>query len=596
MLTFYKKQTSFCTCSMLFISLSLPMFTNVTLCNQNPIISNQEEVDLDLFSSSNPISVFSTLNRTQTLCGESAFKNMLKNPVSNTEILNNRQATIKELIHEISLSQKINNELKQFKKSELKFLSLQSQQDPIIKAALHEFFFKSQFLTKFNNHPLALNAHQLFQFTNLSFPLLEHLTLHFLISSAMKKKYKIGCCGSDHGHSHGHKKHHHAPPTQTALALYKVYNIIHLLIHCFGIKSLIGHAYQKIHLLKKLQQNLIATSQCIRSLNNIFNLISNHPSIYRSLLYYRDLETLFTGHDDTAKKFRQLISMLSKNTFLETPSSFSNYGLILAAYHLAQELKDVLDNAMKVIGEIDAYSSIATLYHEAQNTELKYSFAQYLTNLNPIIDIENLWNPLVASKSVILEKFDLGLFNPPHIIVTGPNAAGKSTTLKSVALLTLLSQTITIVPASSFKLTPFAKISTFIQHSDNLSTGDSLFTSELHKANNLISYLQTLPENQFCFIVFDELFKSTSFNYGQDSAVELMHYISTFKNTLSITATHFPLLTTLADTEPNHFKNYNAQVLKDDAKNLKFVLKEGKSNEQNAFNVLKKRNIRFAWK
>jgi len=577
---------------------------SANLNNRARIISAQEETDLDLFSSNNNrSSVFSKLDRTETSCGKAALKDILRNPLLTIEDLTQRQDAIKELVTGSTLFEEINNELVQFRTGEAELHSFQEPEDPIRKAALDEFFFKSKLLKKYNKSSAALNVGQMLHMINLSFPLLEHLVLHFLISNAVKKKYNIGCCGSDH--EHGHKSHkHHAPPATTTVALYKAYNLVHLLIHCLGVKELIGHVYQKVNLIKELQKKLIAASACIKSLKKMHNIIAPHQIIHTSLPSYRHLEKLFLRNtdnqtdSDVSEKFAQLCTLLSRNTFTGAASCLSNYGAILSANTMLKEVQQELSEGLKAFGEIDAYMSIAKLYKQSQDSELKYSYANYITNPElkaPAVDVEGSWNPLMTTPVVNLEHFDLGITNPAHIIITGPNAAGKSTKLKSMTLLILLGQTITIVPATSFKFTPFAKISTFIQHADNLNTGDSLFTNEVNKANSLVSYLKNLPENEFCFIVFDELFTSTAFEYGQESAIKLMDYISNFKNTVSITATHFPLLTTLADTKPQDFKNFNAQVLKDEAGKLNFLFKEGISNEKEAFKVLGMRNIGFDW-
>jgi len=580
--------------------------TAETLTTISRIISTQEETDLDLFSSGGDrSSVFSKLDKTETMHGKTALKGILRNPLFNTQDLTERQEAIKELIENPLLFEEINRELQQFRMGETELNSFQEPEDPIRKAALDEFFFKSTLFKKYNNSSAALNVGQMLHMINLSFPLLEHLVLHFLISNAVKKKYNIGCCGSDHGHSHKSAKHHHHPdPATTTVTLYNAYNIVHLLIHCLGVKELIGHVYQKVNLIKELQKKLIATSKCIKSLQNIRTIVASHQKIHKSLPNYNNLEKLFTKtsdnqtESDVSEKFAQLCTLLSQNTFTGTSSWLSNYGAILSANNMIKDVQKELKDGLKAFGEVDAYMSIAKLYKQTQDSELKYSYASYITNPDlkaPAVAAEGFWNPLMVPSTVKAEHFDLGIINPAHMIITGANSAGKSTKLKSVVLLILLGQTITIVPATSLTFTPFAKISTFIQHADNLNTGDSLFTNEVNKANRLVSYLKNLPEDQFCFMVFDELFTSTAFEYGQESAIKLMDYISNFKNTLSITATHFPLLTTLADKKPENFKNYNAQVLKDDDGKLNFVFNEGISNEKEAFKVLGMRNIGFDW-
>lgn len=598
---FYKKQYTFSKFYFLFVAICFNNFLYTNLDTTN-VISEQEEADLDIFvSDDNRASVFSKLDRTETLYGKAALEYVLKNPLSKIEDLNIRQQAIKYLVDESLLFSQIEKELKQFKEGESELISFQETEDSIRKAALEEFFFKFKLLKRYNNSPAMLNIKQMIKVINLSFPLIEHLTLHYFLSEAFKKKFNIGCCGSDHKHEHDDEHDHkHKHASSLTIALYKSYNVVHLLFHCFGVKELIGHIYQKVTLIKELQKKLISISKCIKSLKNIYYLIFLHPEVYQAMSNYPNLDRLFGLGENSldsqiSKKFDQLFSLISQNTFKGNASVFSNYGAILAASNMIKEIQTELILSIKAIGELDAFASIAKLYKETQTTNQKYSFASYINSPTPIVDAKEFWNPMLSISNVNPEQFDLGIENPAHIIITGLNAAGKSTRLRSIALLILLGQTITIVPATFFSFTPFAKISTFIHHSDNLTTGDSLFTNEVNKANKLISDLKHLSKDQFCFIVFDELFKSTSFEQAQESALKLMDFISNFQNIVSITATHFPLLTTLEETKPEDFKNYNAQVFKDEEGNLNFVFKEGISNENDAFKVLNMRNIGFDW-
>ena len=245
------------------------------------------------------------------------------------------------------------------------------------------------------------------------------------------------------------------------------------------------------------------------------------------------------------------------------------------------------------MAEIDAYLAIATLYNDNQNSNTPYSFANYASNDMPFINAQAYWNPLIG-RSQNTNCFSLGFKKPSVAIITGPNAAGKSTNLKSMALLALLAQTFTIVPASYLEFTPFAKIGTFINHID--SAGSSLFTTELSKANMLIDTLNNkIAKSEFALIVFDELFKSTSPEQGQEKAYSLIKYLGNFKNSICIVSTHYAKLTILESENAAIFKNYTAQANQNDQGTMVFTLQEGCSLPSQSFDVLQAQGIQGIW-
>lgn len=567
------------------------------------VIGTQEENDLELFAKQDETNkgLFEIVDRTQTMHGQHHLKNILKNPLTSIAQLQQRQHIIAMLINNPELIAKIDAQLAIARQHEPAMAHFNQEQDTICKTTLDDFYFTNNHLKKQNENPTLLNVLQGAQIGAMFAPIIEHAMLHWLISDKMREYLHIGCTHIHPPKGHVHSdKCNHGPTDCLASAgisaklkiAYDIYNIAHWAVHLYGMKSLYDHIQQKLKLSKVLQTKVIEAHKCLDSLKSIYTEINATPQLSQHLLLFFHLETLFKT---PSKKIETLQNLLNKNTFATESSLMSNMGNTLAAHKMMRDCTE-LDNALAALGEIDAYVSIAKLYNEHNNQEHRYSFARYITHgTQPHIHAQEFWNPTIGSQQCSANNIELGINNPNTLIITGPNMAGKSTNLKSVSLIVLLGQTFTIVPAQSAEFTPFAKITTFMRHNDDIQAGTSLFTAELIKANQFIDTLQSIDAGQFSLVMFDELFKSTSFQKGQTTAYNLINYIGNFKNNLCMVSTHYPQLTALEETDNRLFKNYTASVEKNDDGKSMFILKQGSSTSQQSFDVINDQGIAGIW-
>jgi DNA mismatch repair ATPase MutS len=136
--------------------------------------------------------------------------------------------------------------------------------------------------------------------------------------------------------------------------------------------------------------------------------------------------------------------------------------------------------------------------------------------------------------------------NSENCVITGPNAAGKSTFIKSTSLNILLSQTMGISCSSVCKITPFYYINTQINIPDSKGV-ESLFEAEMFRCKYNIDIVKELPTNYKSYIVFDEIFSSTNIIEGISGAYAILDKLSKYKNTLIIITTHYLYLTKLTN-------------------------------------------------
>jgi DNA mismatch repair protein MutS len=175
-----------------------------------------------------------------------------------------------------------------------------------------------------------------------------------------------------------------------------------------------------------------------------------------------------------------------------------------------------------------------------------------------------------------------------NVILTGPNAGGKSTFLKGLALNIILAQTIGIVPARHMSLTPFNSINTYLNIPDDTAGGKSLFKAEVLRAQQLLMNTKALKNNQFGFSIMDEMFSGTSPKEGEAASYAVAKKFGELPNNILLLATHFPKLTQL-ENATNNFKNYKVCVTFDDQGNIvyPYKLEAGIADQNVAINILK---------
>jgi len=139
-------------------------------------------------------------------------------------------------------------------------------------------------------------------------------------------------------------------------------------------------------------------------------------------------------------------------------------------------------------------------------------------------------------------------------LVTGPNMAGKSTFLRQIALITLMAQIGSFVPAKSAKVGLTDRIFTRVGASDELSRGQSTFMVEMTEAANILN--NATPRS---LVILDEIGRGTSTYDGVSLAWAMTEYLHSAIGCRSLFATHYHELAQLADALPK-LRNYNVLV------------------------------------
>ncbi len=264
---------------------------------------------------------------------------------------------------------------------------------------------------------------------------------------------------------------------------------------------------------------------------------------------------------ESAQDFKNLLDKLGSSTFKGEPSFFSNKGRVLATLQKILRLKDNYTRSLKAIGELDAYLSIAKLYvkHET-NENATYCFPEFIESDKPVINAKGFWHPFIDANKVVTNDIEFGGDAVTHnMVLTGPNAAGKSTFLKALTVSLILAQSFGIAPANSLKMTPFLKINTYLNIADEEGK-ESLYQAEMRRAQELLSSMKQLKNGEFGFVIMDEIFTGTNPKEGTAGAYGIAKCISKYPSCICIIATHYKKLTDLESDTGGYYKNYKVYV------------------------------------
>lgn len=257
------------------------------------------------------------------------------------------------------------------------------------------------------------------------------------------------------------------------------------------------------------------------------------------------------------------------------------YDIFLDIRNEVENHIDRLKTTAKIIAELDCISNLAFV-------ALENDFIKPEINEDGETKIENGRHPVVEKvipkgefipNDTIINKDDNQL-----LIITGPNMAGKSTYMRQVAIITLMCQIGSFVPASKANISIVDKIFTRIGASDDLAGGKSTFMVEMWEVSNI---LKNATENSL--VLLDEVGRGTSTYDGLSIAWSVIEYICKNKNLRCKTlfATHYHELTKL-EGEIHGVRNYSVAVKEVD-NNIIFLRKiiEGGADQSYGIEVAK---------
>lgn len=520
--------------------------------------------DLEVFSDhlqNEKFSILHKINRTQTMVGNHYLKYKLGHPIYDINELNIQKDNIKQL-NNISFT----NELKLINNNEKEILWFWKDIDENLESIHDMIYFSSSYLNFLNYNEiylLSLNIYKIFvaPVVTIISPLSSIIFL-FIMYTYYKIKIPFSemiqvCKKLFFSQFSGNSK-------------LKIFFSISIWLFFY-----LQGVYQTFSLSKQINK---ISNLFHKKINILTKFVKTTNLIYQNVLDNK----LKLKYLDIQDNIKNLLPSLNNLLFEAEPSLFTNKGKIFSTYYTILNIKKQFEPLLYFISEIDFYNSIQTLHKEYKNKPNKFTLPDYIESNKIVFDINKCWHPYLTNKpvqnSINLKK---------NIIITGPNAAGKSTFIKTLLINNLLSQTISLSSSNNFRFTPFENFNSYL-HIPDTKGKESLFEAEMNRSLDYISFLENNKKKK-SFIIMDEIFSSTNNTEGVEAAKIVCNKLTKFKNNITLLTTHYNELSKLEKT--NRFSNYRFIIKRDTNKNIIFTYKltKGVSKDKIALELFSKK-------
>lgn len=310
--------------------------------------------------------------------------------------------------------------------------------------------------------------------------------------------------------------------------------------------------------------------------NKVFGYYLDVTNSYKDLVpdYYVRKQTLTNSERYTTDELKQLGDVILG----------AEDKLFSLEYNIFSEIRDEISSQVvriqttaKALAKIDVFASLA--YVAEHNNYVKPNI-----NEKGIIDIKNGRHPVVEKmmpdSMFVTNDTYLDMNNNRVSIITGPNMAGKSTYMRQTALITLMAQIGSFVPATSANIGVCDKIFTRVGASDDLASGQSTFMVEMTEVANILR--NATPKS---LLILDEIGRGTSTFDGLSIAWAVVEHICDIKllGAKTLFATHYHELTELEGTMKG-VNNYCISV-KEQGDNIVFLRKIVKGGADKSYGI-----------
>ena len=348
-----------------------------------------------------------------------------------------------------------------------------------------------------------------------------------------------------------------------------------------------------------------------------YQIYQNYVSCMR---FYKNIDRI-NGQICEMQKYVDY-SISSMNSFAKIIENKSTYALFHADLlnhiktfeHLKHQIKHVcpFKPSFSKIGEIGlllgCYYEIHSNIEYEKSLKYSFEFEGFISNLLGIY--ENLKNGKIGSSDfytdissnslMIKEQYYPALIDENYVsndaivdknmIITGPNAAGKTTYLKATIINIIFTQQFGFGFYSSCKMKPYTHIHSYLNIPDT-SGRDSLFQAESRRCKEILNIINN--SSDYCsrhFCIFDELYSGTNPNEATKSAFSFLLYLSNYENVDFILTTHYvDICNRLKMASNNRIENWmmNAESNENGEIQYNYTISKGISTIQGAIKVLR---------
>ena len=239
-----------------------------------------------------------------------------------------------------------------------------------------------------------------------------------------------------------------------------------------------------------------------------------------------------------------------------------------------------IERAIELVGELDALRSMASV-----TTSRGWVMPELVDSGAFVLDAEGLYHPFVEGAVTNPARLSGG---EPMVFLTGPNMAGKTTYLRSVALVVLLGQIGMGVPARRARFTPVESLFTSLSPTDNLRAGLSYFLAEVIRVKAAATIL---ADGRRALILFDEVFKGTNVKDALEATAEVILGFAKARRAGCIFSSHLAELSEVLRADPAiRFCYFDGDIVQG-SPHYTYELREGVSDKRLGLYLLRQASV-----
>jgi DNA mismatch repair ATPase MutS len=286
------------------------------------------------------------------------------------------------------------------------------------------------------------------------------------------------------------------------------------------------------------------------------------------------------GELEAPEEVADVVARLARTTMAVLGATITSGPLLEKDRAVRVGLRRAIEDAFELLGTLDALSSMG-----AATRAFGWVMPELIDSHSFLLEADGVYHPFVRGAVRNPVRLTGG---EPMVFLTGPNMAGKTTYLRTVALAVLLAQVGMGVPARRMRLTPVEALFTSLNPADNLKAGVSYFLAEVLRVKVAATLL---AEGRRALILFDEVFKGTNVRDALDASAEVILGFARARRSGFIFSSHLAeLVQVLESNDRIRFCCFDGDVA-DGALRYTYELREGVSERRLGLLLLRQARV-----